>query len=88
MAQEASNDRDPGRPTAILRISGHRSKKLIVAVRILITSATAAVADSDSSYRCPGFEPYPPVGCSGPPKCLCDSEDRCSWVFTCGREER
>jgi hypothetical protein len=42
-----------------------------------------APAGSDSSYHCPGFEPYPPVGCKGPPRCLCDSENRCGWVFAC-----
>jgi hypothetical protein len=40
-----------------------------------------------SSYRCPGIEPYPPVGCKGKPRCLCDSDGRCSWVFDCdGRD--
>ena len=71
--------------TSAKAISGHfcwpeSAGKLIVAALIVITtSASAAGAQSN----CPGFEPFPPVGCKGPPRCLCDAEGRCGWVFDC-----
>jgi hypothetical protein len=41
-------------------------------------------APAQSNYRCPGFEPFPPVGCKGPPRCLCDADGKdCRWWFTC-----
>jgi hypothetical protein len=40
-------------------------------------------ACAQSNYRCPGFEPYPPSGCKGPPRCLCDSDGNCRWWFAC-----
>jgi hypothetical protein len=52
---------------------------LICAVELL----KCAHAGSDSSYHCPGFEPYPPVGCKGKPRCICDADGHCSWVFDC-----
>jgi hypothetical protein len=43
------------------------------------------LAHAQSNYRCPGFEPFPPVGCHGKPRCMCDEAGRCGWVFDCGR---
>jgi hypothetical protein len=40
-------------------------------------------APAQPAYRCPGFTPHPPVGCKGPPRCLCDADGRCGWVFAC-----
>jgi len=46
-----------------------------------------APAPAQSNYRCPGFEPYPPVGCRGPARCLCDADGNCRWWFECDEEK-
>jgi hypothetical protein len=48
-----------------------------LAALMILISASAAIASSDSSYHCPGIEPYPPVSCHGQPRCLCDADGRC-----------
>jgi hypothetical protein len=56
---------------------------LLIDIAVLWLLLGPAPAGSDSSYHCPGFEPYPPVGCKGPPRCLCDQDGNCRWWFAC-----
>jgi hypothetical protein len=54
---------------------------LLCSVAALLVLASRGPAQS--SYRCPGFEPYPPVGCKGPARCACEADGNCRWVFDC-----
>jgi hypothetical protein len=56
---------------------------LAVLFNVLVLWLMLGPASAQSSYKCPGFEPFPPVGCHGRPRCLCDSDGRCGWVFAC-----
>jgi hypothetical protein len=56
-----------------------------ILLALLIAAGSATAAGAQSNYRCPGFEPHPPAGCSGPPRCLCDADGNCRWFFDCSK---
>jgi hypothetical protein len=61
--------------------------RVIVVVYFLAVGFTLGlalgIAHAQSGFRCPGFEPAPPVGCKGPARCQCDEAGRCGWWFDC-----
>jgi hypothetical protein len=56
---------------------------LVLSIMLLAMWLLLSHAPAQSAYKCPGFEPAPPVGCRGAPRCLCDEAGRCGWVFNC-----
>lgn len=72
----------------LLPISVHGCwRAMMTALIVIIVTSASVQADSNSSWKCPGFEPAAPPGCRGAPRCLCDADgSRCGWVFDCGSE--
>jgi hypothetical protein len=61
---------------------------LVLAVFLLVIwLLLGSHAHAQSAYKCPGFEPAAPVGCRGPPRCMCDEAGRCSWIFNCSDDQ-
>ncbi len=52
--------------------------KTLFALIFLLAFAGSAMAQG---YMSCGLPPFPPLGCSGPPECVC-SGNVCQWQFT------
>jgi hypothetical protein len=53
-------------------------KNLLLALLLLCAFAAPAAAQ----YLQCGIPPIPPLGCNGPPHCVCSSYG-CQWVWDC-----
>lgn len=61
-------------------------KMLFWSVLAAALLAASGPLTAQSSYRCPGFEPHAPPGCSGPPRCWCTADGECKWWFDCDKD--